>query len=96
MQETEETQFQSLGQEDHLEEEMATHSSILAWRIPWKEESSGPQTVTYKESAMTERHACLMPASVSLRLLIFLLAILIPACNRSSLASHMICVLYIS
>ena len=34
MQEMEETQVQSLGQEDPLEEEMATHSSILAWRIP--------------------------------------------------------------
>ena len=33
-----ETQVQSLGQEDLLEEEMATHSSILAWRIPWTEE----------------------------------------------------------
>ena len=32
MQETEETQVQALGQEDPLEEEMATHSSILAWR----------------------------------------------------------------
>ena len=33
-----ETQVQSLGQEDPLEEEMAIHSSILAWRIPWTEE----------------------------------------------------------
>ena len=33
-----ETQVQSLGREDLLEEEMATHSSILAWRIPWTEE----------------------------------------------------------
>ena len=32
------TQVGSLGQEDPLEEEMATHSSILAWRIPWTEE----------------------------------------------------------
>ena len=32
------TQIQSLGQEDPLEKEMATHSSILAWRIPWTEE----------------------------------------------------------
>ena len=38
MQETQETQVQSLGGEDPLEEEMATHSSILAWRIPWTEE----------------------------------------------------------
>ena len=33
-----ETQVQSPGQEDPLEKEMATHSSILAWRIPWTEE----------------------------------------------------------
>ena len=33
-----ETQVQSLGQEDTLEKEMATYSSILAWRIPWTEE----------------------------------------------------------
>ena len=33
-----ETQIRSLGQEDPLEEKMATHSSILAWRIPWTEE----------------------------------------------------------
>ena len=36
-----ETQVQSLGQEDPLEKEMATHSSILAWRIPWTEELDG-------------------------------------------------------
>ena len=37
------TQVQSLGWEDILEKEMATHSSILAWRIPWTEESMGSQ-----------------------------------------------------
>ena len=36
-----ETQVQSLGEEDPLEEEMATHSSILIWRIPWTEEAGG-------------------------------------------------------
>ena len=36
-----ETQFRSLGQEDALEEEMATHSSVLAWRIPGTGESMG-------------------------------------------------------
>ena len=40
-----EMQGLSLGQEDPLEEEMATHSSILAWRIPWREELGGPQSV---------------------------------------------------
>ena len=45
-----ETRVRSLGQEDPLEKEMATHSSILAWRIPWREEpgrlqSTGSQRV---------------------------------------------------
>ena len=40
-----ETQVQSLGQEDPLEKEMATHSSTLAWRIPWTEEPGGLQSV---------------------------------------------------
>ena len=41
MQEMQETRVRFLGQEDPLEEEMATHSSILAWRIPWTEEPGG-------------------------------------------------------
>ena len=40
-----ETWVQSLGQEDPLEKEMATHSSILAWRISWMEEPGGVQTI---------------------------------------------------
>ena len=39
-----ETQVQSLGWEDPLEKEMATHSGILAWRIPWMEEPGGLQS----------------------------------------------------
>ena len=47
-----ETHVQSLGREDPLEKEMATHSSILTWRIPWKEEPGrlqymGSQRVRY-------------------------------------------------
>ena len=45
MQEIQQIQFQSLGQEDPLEEEMATHSSILAWKMPWTEESGRLQSV---------------------------------------------------
>ena len=41
MQELQETQIRYLGQEDPLEEGMATHSNILAWRIPWTEEPGG-------------------------------------------------------
>ena len=39
------TQVQSLGQEDTLEKEMATHSSILAWEIPWTENPGGLQSM---------------------------------------------------
>ena len=49
-----ETQLPSLGQEDPLEEEMATHSSILAWKIPWTEESGGVQFMGLKQSDVTE------------------------------------------
>ena len=49
-----EMQFQFLGQEDPLEEEMATHSCILAWRIPWIEEPGGLWSIGSKESDMTE------------------------------------------
>ena len=41
----EDMQVQPLGQEDPLEKEMETHSSILAWKIPWKEEHGGQQSV---------------------------------------------------
>ena len=40
-----ETQVRSLGREDPLEKEMATHSSTLAWRIPWSEEPGGLQSM---------------------------------------------------
>ena len=40
-----ETQVQPLGQEDPLGKEMATHSSVLAWRIPWTEEPEGLQSM---------------------------------------------------
>ena len=43
-----ETWVQSLGQEDPLEKGMATHSSILAWRIPWTKEPSGLQFIAAK------------------------------------------------
>ena len=45
MQETQEMQVLSLGQEDPLEDEMATHSNILAWEIPWTEEPGGLQSM---------------------------------------------------
>ena len=45
VQEIQETWVRSLSQEDPLEEEMAIHSSILAWRIPWTEEPGGSQSM---------------------------------------------------
>ena len=63
---------QSLGQEDPLEADMATHSSILAWRIPRTEESGSYSPQGHKESDMTEAtqqtHAhkdCLSPSAVN-------------------------------
>ena len=49
-----ETRVQSLGQEDLLEKEMATHSSTLAWKIPWTEELGRLQSMGLKELDMTE------------------------------------------
>ena len=49
-----ETRVQSLGWEDPLEKEMATHSSVLAWKIPWTEE---PDKLQYIESQRV-RHDC--------------------------------------
>ena len=48
-QELQETQVRSLGGEDPLEEEMATHSSILAWEIPWTEEPGRLQSIGSQE-----------------------------------------------
>ena len=45
----------SLGWEDILEKRMSTHSSILAWKIPWTEEPGGLSPWTLKELDMTER-----------------------------------------
>ena len=50
-----ETWVQSLGQEDLLEKEVAAHSSILAWRIPWTEEPGGLQPMGLQESDTTEQ-----------------------------------------
>ena len=49
-----EMRVRSLGQEDPLEKEVATHSSILAWRIPWTEEPGGLQSMDCKGSDTTE------------------------------------------
>ena len=49
-----ETQVQSLGQEDPLEKGVATHSSILAWRVPWVKEPGGPTLHGVAELDMTE------------------------------------------
>ena len=55
MQETQEMWVRTLRQEDPLEKEMATHSGILAWRIPQTEEPGGLQSRGHKESDKTER-----------------------------------------
>ena len=61
-----EIRVQSLVREDPLEKEMATHSSILAWRIPWTEEPGGLQFMWLKELDMTEQltHTCNLMAEL--------------------------------
>ena len=54
MQESREMRVQSLGQEDSLEEEMATHSSILAWKIPWQRHLAGCSLWGRRELDMTQ------------------------------------------
>ena len=67
-----ETWVQSLGREDALEKGMATHSSILAWRIPWTEEPGELQSMGSEESDITETHfhftfhACIYSGYISL------------------------------
>ena len=55
MQETQDMQLWSLGWEDHLEEDMATHSSIHAWEIPGTEEPGGLPSMRSQKSDKTER-----------------------------------------
>ena len=54
MQETQEMQVLSLGREDTLGKGMVTHSSILAWKIPWTEEPGGLQSMGSKELDTTK------------------------------------------
>ena len=56
MQKTQETQVQTLGQEDTLEKEMAAHSSILAWKIPSIEEPGGLQSMGSRRVGHTHTH----------------------------------------
>ena len=70
-----ETWGRSLGLEDPLGKEMATHSNILAWRIPWTEEPGGLQSLDHKELDMAEQltlslsfpQGVLKPGAVSCR-----------------------------
>ena len=68
------TQVQSLGQEDSLEEEMATHSCILAWRIPWTEE---PGELLMRSQRVDTKHIYTHKPSLEKRLSEFLAYILV-------------------
>ena len=58
LQELQETWVQSLGQEEPLEKELATHSSILTWRIPWTEEPSVYSPRSRKSQTQLSMHVC--------------------------------------
>ena len=64
-----ETWVQSLGQEDPLEKEMTTHSSILAWKIPWTEEPSGLPSIG--SQGVGPRHDLACISGISLTILLF-------------------------
>ena len=59
MQETQDTWVQSVGQGDSLEKEMTTHSSILAWKIPWAEEPGELQSMGLNDLATDHGHQSL-------------------------------------
>ena len=66
---TQERWFQSLSREDPLEEEMATHSSILAWKIPWTEEPGGLESMgsqRVRRDLVTEHISVVMGFSISI------------------------------
>ena len=65
MQETQETWVRSLGQEDPLEEEMATHSSVLAWRIPGREEPGGLQSMRSHRVRLNRRMSASTSTSIT-------------------------------
>ena len=58
-----ENQVQSLGWDDPLKKGMATHSSILAWRIPWTEEPGGSQRVTHDLAVERQKQQLLSSVS---------------------------------
>ena len=80
MQETSEIEVQFLGWKDLLKEGIETHSSNLAWRIPWTEEPGGLQSIGHKELDMTEateQQYCSSLGQLSLQFLFKLVALII-------------------
>ena len=74
MQETQEIRVLSLGQEDTMEEEMATHSSILGWKIPWTEEPGGLQSMGSQRVGCDQatKHTCVQYSIVSVYRIFFI------------------------
>ena len=83
--ETQETWVRSLGQEDHLEKEMATHFSILAWKIPWTEEPGRLQSMGSRKVNHDSEHVCTMSSTHCI--LEFYLILTIAPWNSSVLIS---------
>ena len=76
MQEMQDSWVQYLDGEDALKKEMATHSSILAWEIPWTEDPGRLQSMGCKESDTTERlhfHFSFLPTVYEVTVIIFIL-----------------------
>ena len=82
VQETQETWVWSLGQDDTLEKEMATHSSILAWEIPWTEETGGLQSKGWQRVGhdLATKHSTQVLRSMNLSCYKLLVKTYIPFC----------------
>ena len=77
-----ETQVRSLGREDPLEKEMVTHSSILAWRIPWTEKPGRLQPTGSQKSDMTERlHLSFLIIIIFFFFLLYNIVLVLPYIN---------------
>ena len=78
---------QSLGQEDAMEEGMATHSNILAWEIPWAEESGWLQSMGLQSQTQLSVHTCLSIKERQRKLLNFFKCMILLRIKRQNLES---------
>ena len=90
MQDTKEPWVRSLGQEDPLEKELATHSSILAWEIPWTEEPGGLQSRVAESDTLSYKTTARGQGNESQALAFFFLLLKPDPVNKGVEGSHVV------